>query len=571
MTEIQIIIDPIGHNRVGGWARNTGKPYVHVTLGLSIDDSFIGLVTASKFRPDLVAARIGTGHYGWSLEIPRRFMDGRTHRVHAKDLASGKEVISDLQFPKPQVLFAIDHVTGRGVQGWVADPTINAPLVVFLESRGEDIARSIANEFREDLLKNGIGSGKHAFRLAVPFEITLRGLDDVKFGYYESPEKKVYLDILDLPRGLIHGAMIACHVPQGDASKYYRAELQARHLWQSGCEVALESQERASSIEFSGKDFVIFQRSPVDEDIKKSVSAARKLGTAIFYETDDLNMFMELRQEFGSVKSGFMDKNATDLINWVQRRFSAANFADAIIVPNSYMKRWLNSHGYNSIVSEFFMEDRNILSRRKSKIGNSWRILYMSGSRTHEDDFRQAELDLRYFLENNEDVTLTILGDVEVDRFRTWPRTSVIEKQKYQDMLHIIDDHDILLAPFSKSVFNFAKSPTKFMEAAARGVPVIASALPNYISHIRRTGVGYFVPWRKDWYDALVTAKKNRIEDHRRSPDLCSYVKKNMAISSRGIGLFWKISDEYERCVALPSRLRNEASLHQPERTAAAR
>ena len=64
----------------------------------------------------------------------------------------------------------VEAVTANAVLGWVWAPGRAETLGVELRLGAEVVARSVADELREDLARNGIGDGRHAFTLAVPEE-----------------------------------------------------------------------------------------------------------------------------------------------------------------------------------------------------------------------------------------------------------------------------------------------------------------------------------------------------------------------------------------------------------------
>ena len=62
----------------------------------------------------------------------------------------------------------VEAVTENAVLGWVWSQGHAQTLGVELRLGEEVVARSVADELREDLVRNGIGDGRHAFTLAVP-------------------------------------------------------------------------------------------------------------------------------------------------------------------------------------------------------------------------------------------------------------------------------------------------------------------------------------------------------------------------------------------------------------------
>ncbi len=68
-------VDEVSRDRVRGWAHDptSGQP---VRLHITADGVPFRTVTAGSFRPDLLAAGIGTGHHGFDVTIPGGFPPG---------------------------------------------------------------------------------------------------------------------------------------------------------------------------------------------------------------------------------------------------------------------------------------------------------------------------------------------------------------------------------------------------------------------------------------------------------------------------------------------------------------
>ena len=62
----------------------------------------------------------------------------------------------------------VEAVTATAVLGWAWVPGQPNPLHMELRLGAELVAETVADELREDLARNGIGEGRHAFTLAVP-------------------------------------------------------------------------------------------------------------------------------------------------------------------------------------------------------------------------------------------------------------------------------------------------------------------------------------------------------------------------------------------------------------------
>ncbi|GEM_PF-5179558 len=433
---------------------------------------------------------------------------------------------------------SVDNSSKVYVSGWAYDKSRPVSRkTVYMEHEGRIVSTAVARQHRPDVAAAGFGDGRYGFQLPVPLALRAVGADSVTVGLIDDAGGRHPLGETFIPRDILTAAIITDTAYPKDASRYYRGELQQKQLWHSGCEVALVSRDDVVPDTLKAYDFIIFQRTRINDAIRAVIRNAISSSQPIFYETDDLNTFKELRHHFGSVLSGHYWKDQDELIDEIQGRFVVSNATDSVIVPNKYMERWYRSHGYSTVLSPFKLEDRFFSRRRVRKAGKEWRLLYMSGSPTHVHDFASARDDILRFVSDNIDVELTVFGHFDPKQFAGVDRVSFRGPVSYDAMFEVYDEADLLIAPFARSPFNLAKSPTKFMEAGARGVPVMVSSIPSYRTHIRQSGCGYLVPWRKNWYDALQEAYDNREADLERNRHLIRYAQDTFALSNASNGL----------------------------------
>jgi glycosyltransferase involved in cell wall biosynthesis len=60
-------------------------------------------------------------------------------------------------------------------------------------------------------------------------------------------------------------------------------------------------------------------------------------------------------------------------------------------------------------------------------------------------------------------------------------------------------DFDVNLVPLRPSVFNLSKSPLRCLEAAALGIPVVASDYGPYAAFVRDGETGLLARWPHQW------------------------------------------------------------------------
>ena len=103
-------------------------------------------------------------------------------------------------------------------------------------------------------------------------------------------------------------------------------------------------------------------------------------------------------------------------------------------------------------------------------------IGYLSGSKTHDQDFAQVEAALLEVMERHPEVYLKLVG--VLDESGMEPVQNRIEKLPFMDWRQlpaVIAGLDINLMPLENSLFHWCKSENKWTEAALVKVPSVMS------------------------------------------------------------------------------------------------
>ena len=178
-------LEGVSRDWIGGWAQDLVDPGRKLVLRIIDDGLTLGEVTANQFRPDLKAAGIGDGHHAFALVVPGGLSPERRHLIEVRRIddgrsLSGSPAVLDAS-PKAAFLAAslnaapapwrgqLEVITRARLEGWAWDQrSPHLPLALVVLVNGEVVARVLANRYRKDLLKAGIGDGRHAFALHIP-------------------------------------------------------------------------------------------------------------------------------------------------------------------------------------------------------------------------------------------------------------------------------------------------------------------------------------------------------------------------------------------------------------------
>ncbi|MBI3798885.1 MAG: glycosyltransferase, partial [Deltaproteobacteria bacterium] len=133
-------------------------------------------------------------------------------------------------------------------------------------------------------------------------------------------------------------------------------------------------------------------------------------------------------------------------------------------------------------------------------------IGYASGTRTHNRDFAEAESALERILQTYPQTELWIIGHFDLDqRWDQWgARITRVPFVPWQQLPRTLASLDINLAPLEMhNPFCASKSELKYFEAAAVGVPTVASRWGAFAVAIQPGETGLLAGTAAEWYDAL--------------------------------------------------------------------
>ncbi|MCI3246286.1 glycosyltransferase family 4 protein [Streptomyces spinosisporus] len=124
------------------------------------------------------------------------------------------------------------------------------------------------------------------------------------------------------------------------------------------------------------------------------------------------------------------------------------------------------------------------------------------GSATHNMDWGSSDQQIRRFLQRHPETELHCIGNDYGALLRAPRRRFTPWQQSVEDYYRAIDYH-IAVTPLLPHIFNRSKSAVKATEAAALGIPVIASAVRPYEDFIQHGVTGLLVHRDHEWAQHL--------------------------------------------------------------------
>lgn len=225
------------------------------------------------------------------------------------------------------------------------------------------------------------------------------------------------------------------------------------------------------------------------------------------YDIDDLVYDKTLVDKIDAFR--LMGKR--DKLNYLEGINSIAKMvlnSDYLTVSTPFLQEHIsNFSSKESYLIPFgFNEDQYKLSLVR-KIPDSVRFIgYLSGTKTHEKDFREAAQALKKILTEYNDVYLKVIGYLDIDKHLPGLEHKVIQIpfMHWESLVFETSSLYIAIAPFDPlSEFCQSKSDLKFVEPALSKVPVIASPISSFNASIINGISGFIANNDDEWFAAF--------------------------------------------------------------------
>lgn len=292
----------------------------------------------------------------------------------------------------------------------------------------------------------------------------------------------------------------------------YRVDHQCEQLRYSGIR-AISFDEWDISfglIEEADLDCLIIFRAPMTRRLGRVLDWANKRGIRTLFDIDDLVVDTQYTSNIQYVKDmprlrrQRYDRGVSCMKETMLR-------CDEVLTSTTGMAEELRKYKNNVIVnrnvasSEMVYWSDMALAQKRNHEGV--RLGYFSGSITHNEDFRLIIPELVKIFDEREEVSLTLVGELELpcelnpyrDRIKSTPFVS------WRSLPFLLASVDINLAPLTDTVFNRAKSENKWVEAALVRVPTIASSVGAFEEMMVDGETGALCSTPAEWHETLVS------------------------------------------------------------------
>lgn len=259
-------------------------------------------------------------------------------------------------------------------------------------------------------------------------------------------------------------------------------------------------------------EIVVLHRAEDDRYTKAFTAYARALGNPVLYDTDDLlfdEKAFEYLLEIGKKKFNRSERYKAQMQDCNHIVVSTQFLADeaAKYCSNVTVIR-------NALSLPYVEKSEMVMVGKKKYINDKFvTIAYLSGSRSHDRDFKVVEETLLNLLRDYPQLNFLVVGPlVYSSRFAQYgERFEHRDFIPYERFPELFKEIDINIIPLNTDdCFNHAKSELKYIEAAACGVPSVLSPTKTHLDVIDDGITGLIADNSREWYEMLSLLIRDR-------------------------------------------------------------
>jgi len=269
---------------------------------------------------------------------------------------------------------------------------------------------------------------------------------------------------------------------------------------------------------------VIFYRVPGYDMVKSYFELAKYLGVVTYFDVDDLIFDKAMLKENKSLKH-LSKKDLDGVFKGADLYYESMMLADYGIASTEELASQMHNKTNRPVYVLNNAIDADSLGIKPPIKPNSnrIRIVYGSGTNTHDEDFVVAAGALLNVLKDFDSVDFIIYGHLKLDdKFLPFKdRVFRVPFVDAQDYYRALGGCDIGMSPLDPTRFNDCKSNIKFLESAIYHVPIVCSDVAEFRKIIINGKNGFLVNNSEEWYQAF----KKLIQDFdlRRGIANCAY------------------------------------------------
>lgn len=275
----------------------------------------------------------------------------------------------------------------------------------------------------------------------------------------------------------------------------------------TSCGIRVTVSQLYKSIPVAG-DILILHRVIFDKFTEKYIKYAKQCGVIVLYDTDDL-----IFSKDGIDYLKRINRNSYTKMDEVNNPYKwAMMLCDVVLVSVPYLAAQARKH-HNDVrvirnaLSNSYLEvaDAVYKNRSKNQKKKSVTIAYLSGSSSHDYDFKIVEPSLLELLSKDSRARILLVGSLHYSQefLKHSKRFTHLKRVAYSEFPKLFEKIDINLIPLeTDQSFCQGKSELKYIEAGACGVPSVASSTHVHEQVIDNRFNGMLVK-DSEWYQAI--------------------------------------------------------------------
>lgn len=229
-------------------------------------------------------------------------------------------------------------------------------------------------------------------------------------------------------------------------------------------------------------DTFVFHKPPMHITIEAAVALIEKRGKTAIADYDDLifdpknalssSLYLTGRATKKIVLDIFKrNLRALKLFNFVT--VSTTSLAEQVLASHPKVAVRVVHNGLNAA----WIETAKMRFNSRPVPGM---ISYFCGTKSHDHDFSIVEQVLADLLHENASLSLHVVGPLQFNKDK-FPKSQLrlTAAVPYEELAGLIMQSWVNIAPLEDNLFNRCKSGLKYFEAAAFGIPTVASPIPD--------------------------------------------------------------------------------------------
>ena len=255
---------------------------------------------------------------------------------------------------------------------------------------------------------------------------------------------------------------------------------------------------------------VIFYRVPAFPNVMALINECRRLRIKTYWDVDDLIFDEEILKISGTISS-LDEQDRNGIINSAKLYREAMLACDEGIASTSGLAEAMREAGLKTVhVVENALDIETLkaaqeINSKAQHSDNIIRIIYGSGSKTHNVDFMEAAAAVAETLKKYPNVRFRYIGYLELpaDFDDVKDQIEHISFCNYTEYLAYLAECDISIAPLENFIFNDAKSNIKYLEASITKLASVCSPRAAFADAIEQGKTAFLADSKQQWLDAF--------------------------------------------------------------------